>query len=279
MKSAHLRRGGVLLSILLLVLWYLLAPRPDGGDRMLALIDTLVTRGLCSAVFLLTLIELRTPILGIRRTPLGQKPLASCLICLPWLAIAVNNLPILPLLDGSARVDATPAELIVFALGCFFIGLFEEAAFRGFVFLQLLHRMGTSPLRVFLSIVLTSGIFGLIHLVNLFEGASPFAVLLQVGYSFLIGGMCAIALLKTGTLWVPVFLHALYDFNGFLVPTLGEGVIWTGTTIALTAMVALAVAIYTVFVLLGIKGEEAARCLEGREEECAAFSPPHPPHL
>lgn len=269
MSASLLRRIGVLVGIALLAVWLFFPLNPIAEEPLRYLIDTAVTRGLCAFVFLLTLAERESPVLrpfvphtAPPSVPWRAHPIKTALLCLPWLAIAINNLPILPLLSGEACVTGSLGEILLLALGCLFIGLFEEAAFRGLVFLSALKRLGSKPLGIFLSIVCTSGIFGLIHLVNLFEGASPGAVVMQVGYSFLIGGMCAIAMLKTGSVWVPVLLHALYDFNGYLVPYLGTGTIWTTAEIALTAIVAVLVGIYTLPVLFSIRPEEAEACLE-----------------
>lgn len=268
MSASQLRRIGVLAGIALLALWLLLPLNPADKEPLRYLIDTAVTRGLCAFVFLLTLAERESPVLrpfvphtAPASVPWRAHPIKTALLCLPWGAIAVNNLPIIPLLDQSAEVTASGAEITLYALGCLFIGLFEEAAFRGLVFLEALRHLRNSAHRVFLSIVVTSGIFGLLHLVNLFEGAGLPAVLMQVGYSFLIGGMCAIAMLKTGSLLLPVFLHALYDFNGYLIPKLGTGTIWTPVTVAWTAIVAVAVGIYTLLILRTIREDEIDACL------------------
>ncbi len=267
MKSnfSRLRRGLILLCIALLCLYFLFTPTLSSGPLWQQLWETVLTRGLCSVIFFLTALELELAVLF----PIGYKKRKSevcfsprsLLYCLPFLIVAVNNFPLIPLFSGQATVTASLPHLAVFGLGCLFIGVFEELAFRGVIFLAVLRRFGSSPKQIFLSIAATSAIFGLIHLVNLISGGNPAGVLLQVGYSFLIGGMCALALLKTGSIWVPVLLHGLYDFGGFLVETLGEGVIWTPASIALTAAVAVAVVGYAVWLLTKITPEEVRRCV------------------
>ena len=64
--------------------------------------------------------------------------------------------------------------------------------------------------------------------------------------------MCGIALLLCGRLWVPIALHAVYDFGGQLVDTVGKGTVWTVPEIVLTAVVGTAVAGYALFVLFGM---------------------------
>lgn len=262
-RTSRLLLCAIFAGIAALLLYLGLDPTLSSDRLTHELLDTVITRGICSVIFLLTLIELGSIGLLLPRNGAFSRRTSgkSLLFCLPWLAIAVNNLPILPLLSRTAKVDADAGTLLLFALGCFFVGVFEELAFRGVIFLGALKRFGTSPRGVFLSIVITSAVFGLFHLANLLDGADPGGVLLQIGYSFLIGGMCAIALLKTGSLWPPILLHALYNFNGYLVPKLGSGEIWTAPSIALTAAVAVAVLVYTVYILCKLSPEEIERCV------------------
>lgn len=156
------------------------------------------------------------------------------------LAVAVNNLPILPLLSGEATVTAGPTEIALYAAESFFIGLFEETAFRGVLLITVAERFGGTRRGLFLSAVITSAAFGAAHLLNLFSGAGIGPTLLQVSYSFLIGGMCSMLLLLTGSLTACVLVHAIYDFGGYLVPRLGAGTVWTAPEVALTVVVGVA---------------------------------------
>ncbi len=160
------------------------------------------------------------------------------------LAVAVNNMPILPLLSGEARVTAGAAEIAGYAVESFFVGLFEETAFRGVLLLAVAERFGRTKKGLFLSAVVTSAAFGASHLFNLLGGAGVGATLLQVSYSFLIGGMCSLVLLLSGSLAACVVIHAVYDFGGYLVPRLGEGTVWTVPEVALTAAVGTAALVF-----------------------------------
>jgi len=106
-----------------------------------------------------------------------------------------------------------------------------------------------------------------VHLVNIFSGASPAAVILQVGYSFLIGGMCSVILIKTSNIWYCVILHAVYNFAGGVVPECGGGAIWTMPTVILTAVVAVIVAVYVVYQLIRITPDEIERFLNEKKAE------------
>lgn len=189
------------------------------------------------------------------------------LMILPCFAIAINNFPILSVLMGDTILGTNVADYIVYALLCLAVGFFEEVAFRGCVFTVALERMTkiTSPtLRVFAACVTSSALFGLVHLANLFAGASLGYVLLQVCYSFLIGGMCAIIMVKTANIWYGILLHAIYNFAGGVVPEFGAGQIWTIPTVVLTVVVSLIVAAYVLFLLFRVREEEMDTLLKGR---------------
>lgn len=201
-----------------------------------------------------------------------QRPsLKRAFIILPFFAIAVNNFPFLSVVLGKASLFGATAEgYVKYALLCLAVGLFEELAFRGCIFpmaLEQTKRMESAPWRVLAASVISSAVFGLVHLTNLFAGASVGATILQVSYSFLIGGMCSIMLIKTQNVWLCVICHAIYNFAGGVVPELGSGTLWTAPTVILTAVVAIAVAVYTFFVLFRISAQEIEKTVKGKRAE------------
>ncbi len=178
--------------------------------------------------------------------PLGNKRIKGFIFILPALAVAINNFPWVSLLSGDCTLDASAADIMFYAFICLCVGLFEELAFRGCALMLLLRKRRVTRLGIFMSIFWSSVIFGAVHLVNIFV-SSPIAVLLQIGYSALIGALCCIVLLETGNIWMCVFTHALYNFAGGVVPRLGRGEIWTAQEIAFTAVVGVIVAILCVW--------------------------------
>ncbi|MGM9641875.1 MAG: lysostaphin resistance A-like protein [Eubacteriales bacterium] len=171
------------------------------------------------------------------------------------LAVVVNNLPIIGLLSGNAYIVKPCWYIAVFAVESLFIGLFEEFAFRGVLLPYILERRRSDAKSIFWATLISSAAFGAVHIFNLFVGAGFGGVILQIGYSFLIGGMCAIVLLYTRCIWLCVALHAIYDFCGFLVPKLGEGVIWDPVTVTLTAVLGVFAFVFMLIWLLRITPE------------------------
>ena len=184
-------------------------------------------------------------------SPLGNKRLLLFLLTIPGFIIAINNFPFVSFFAGDCRVESSFASIAFFALVCLGVGFFEEMAFRGCAFIFLLKSRTQSKAKIFLAIFLSSAVFGLIHFVNIFFGASPMAVLLQIGYSALIGALCSMVLLLTRNIWCCVILHALYNFCGGIISDYGSGTQWTSGEVIFTALVSVMVAVY--FAVLFIK--------------------------
>ena len=235
------------------------------------LIETTVSRLISGVLFLLTILYMDFPLLSLHRLPSGK----ALLLSLPALAIAVNNFPIIGLATGLVRV--VNWELFPWLLlSCIATGLFEEAAFRGVIFPLLLRstvrfsarhkprRVSPEALAIFLAIFGASAVFALTHALNLLVGASPLSVILQIGYSFLIGGMCALVLLLTGNILIPTLIHALFNLGGYLIPTLGTGDLWDTPTVVLTVVVSLVVLVYFLVLLFKMSKEDIRRVLSAR---------------
>ncbi len=215
-----------------------------------------ITRGVGAVVFFAILINLGYKVLNPIRKPLGK----ALLFCVPAALVVVNNMPILSMVWGDAYfVHGESWYILWFALECLAIGLFEEAAFRGVALLLIAEKRRTTKKGLFMSIILSSAVFGVIHLANILAGASPGAVFLQIGYSFLIGAMCSVVLFKTGNLWLCVLLHAVYDFSGNLMPTLGAGTWWDTPTVIFTVILALFTTVFYVISFVKMDPKETER--------------------
>ena len=238
-------------------------------DYRPAILNTLVMDALGSIVFLCM-----TLYMGYRVfTPFHKPVLKNALFVLPALAVAINNFPLIGLATGNAYItDPTGGVLLIVAY-CLAIGLFEELAFRGLFLLMILDGRRKSSKQIFWTTALSCAVFGLVHLVNIAIGASPGATLLQVGYSFLIGGMCAIVLLKTGSIWYCVLLHTVYDVGGTILYA-GGGLRWDAVTVTITAVLGVAVAVFMAVSLMRIKPEDIERLFPEKQEKQEPKSQP-----
>lgn len=239
-----------------LLLWLEYGSFPVDDAVLAPIIRMSLSRLLAAGVFLVLLMTQGYRVLNPVRRPLGR----SLLVSLPAFAVVINNMPILSMIWGDAYVvHGTAAHWFWFALQCVAVGAFEEIAFRGVILLRLAEGRRHTHRDLLISILLTSAVFGGMHVLNLLAGADPGGVIMQIGYSFLIGAMCSVVLLKTANLWLCVVLHAIYDFCGFLMPTLGGGTWWDTPTIVFTALLAVATTIYMIVLFARMKPEEIDR--------------------
>lgn len=106
----------------------------------------------------------------------------------------------------------TPLRFALVALGSLLVGFNEEMATRGLLIVGLRGRF-TEPMVWLWSAV----IFGLLHLPNVFFGAGVAAVM-QIVLAFMAGSMLYVIRRVSGSLFLPMFVHGLWDFSQFIAP-------------------------------------------------------------
>lgn len=189
---------------------------------------------------------------------LFSKP-KSWFALLPCLLIAINNFPFISYFNGNMQfVKKEFLDILLFALYCMCVGLFEECIFRGIVFSVFAERLPNDKKGFLLAYFISSVCFGLAHLFNLFSGAGVIATLLQVGYTTLTGGLFAFVLIQTKNLLCCGFLHGIYNFCGLLLSEqgLGSGVVFDTGTIIMMACVSVLVGVYVLYSLFRYPEEE-----------------------
>ena len=119
-------------------------------------------------------------------------------------------------------------------------GFVEETWFRG---LAVPIGMGYLPKekRVFTTVLVTSIIFGVIHVGNVFNGARIEVGILQAVATTFAAFFFVAVFLRTGNIFVPIALHAAWDYIAFTTdPTVVNGIM-TNEGISLGLMVAVAI--------------------------------------
>jgi sodium transport system permease protein len=228
--------------VALLLLWFL-GQRVQGMDLLWGMVFTQVV--LVAGVAVGTLVWLGQPLrstMGLR--PVGGMDLGLALVAglgAPGVSalVAAAQAPLLPTsgafmeqLEQSMSLDVSlPVVVLVFAL---LPALCEELLFRG-ALLGLLRR----SLHPALACLLVGLLFGLLHL--------HVVRILPTG---VLGVLLCVAALRSGSLWVPVVIHALH--NGVLVIASDQGWFLDPPLWALLLMAALCVA-----AVVGLRGRRA----------------------
>lgn len=118
----------------------------------------------------------------------------------PWIV-----LPLLMIVDSEPS-SAGPLVVLGFAVMMFMVGFAEEALLRGVVLRALL------PSGVMRAAILSSLIFGIAHLTNIFQGRDATSTIVQAVYATFIGIGFAGPRLYAGTIWPAIVLHGMIDF-------------------------------------------------------------------
>lgn len=106
-------------------------------------------------------------------------------------------------------------------------GIGEEVLFR-VIPICLVMRSKDRERLIVPAIAFTSILFGMVHGFNIFAGADPVTTLFQVTYASCIGFLFAVIYLKTGNMWITMFLHTIMDTASFLsASTQSEGGVLT----------------------------------------------------
>ena len=106
-------------------------------------------------------------------------------------------------------------------------------------------------------------------LLNLLSGASIASTLLQVGYTFLMGGLFSTIMAKTKDIWLIVVIHTIFDIGGTLVNKLGSGIFQDKLFWIFTVVFGVLAGLYILFniYVLNKKDNES---LEPKKEEIQA---------
>ncbi len=115
-----------------------------------------------------------------------------------------------PLMSFASAVPT----LIGFLFATLGTGILEELVFRGFFFNAFVDRLGNSKKGVFASMMLSSSVFGVIHLLNLIGNPELIvSTIAQVIYAIMIGCFFCIIYYRAGNIWPCIILHGLVNFT------------------------------------------------------------------
>jgi membrane protease YdiL (CAAX protease family) len=160
------------------------------------------------------------------------------------------GMALLPLIEG---IGSTTAEVIAeFAVLSIVVALAEETFFRGLILQALI------PAGVTRAVIFSALLFGLPHLLNSLGGIwDPSFTLVDTVAAFGIGIAFAALVIRTRTIWPPIFLHALINFIALV--SLGSITVpaQTPVQLAATAAAGVVMAIYGLLLLHRLPGQRS----------------------
>lgn len=196
------------------------------------------------------------------RYPNQKRPFSfkTLLLFLPFFIICFSNITSSMFVSSPGGV-ASPSYLALTILSTVVYAISEELLFRRFLLPLLLQKMPELG-----AIFLSSLLFSLVHLLNLFEGAAFPMVLLQVLYTFGIGLVLSLMYLYGNSLMLPICFHSLFnifqnDLYGALYP--GEG--YSSIRIWVTVGVTIFGLLYGLFICFHFRKKESSSSLDKQD--------------
>jgi membrane protease YdiL (CAAX protease family) len=120
--------------------------------------------------------------------------------------------------DGTLAIDfSRPMLIVLYTLLYVSVGFVEEILFRGVMMTVLVQKWGRTRGGIYKAVILSSALFGLLHLANFAAGRyTLLAALTQTGYALFFGVFFGACMLRNNSIWPVIFSHFLFDFCGTL---------------------------------------------------------------
>lgn len=137
----------------------------------------------------------------------GGLPAFYAVLILP---AGLATLLMISLIGDSTIPSPLRLVMVILSLNAM-VGLSEEILFRGIIFgaLRQKHRLITA-------IIVSSLVFGLIHIVNLWAGQSGVMTSYQIINAMMLGGIFCAVVLHTNNLWPAILLHMVWNAYAML---------------------------------------------------------------
>lgn len=119
--------------------------------------------------------------------------------------------------DFSSIINSETSALLLLVLSVILVGFSEEFFFRGILLPLFLTNFKNKNGFIFLSVLLSSLIFGIVHFLNLLNNPENIlGVTVQVIFAFCIGFLFSGFILKTKSIIIPSLIHAMVNFKGMI---------------------------------------------------------------
>lgn len=170
------------------------------------------------------------------------------LLFFPFLIACSSNI-IVGLINNEYS-DINTHNLIIDLFTCIFTAVIEELLFRELLLKEL--NFHYNPVK---SIIITSLIFGSIHLLNINSFASIPICLLQAGYTSLLGLMLGLIYLASKNIIYPIFFHFTFNFLNDSLSTNIFNLKWNSTFFIVNISISLIILMYGIYIYYIFKKE------------------------
>ena len=169
------------------------------------------------------------------------------ILAVPMLVISLYNFAYSILNIGTFNISSF-INMLIF---CLFVGIAEEFLCRGWLQNEFLERFSNNKREIIISIILSSLVFGCMHLVNI-SFQTVFETIIQIVNATALGFLLGSIYYKTKNIWSVIFLHAFYDFSIMLGQIdLVKDCTYTNPTLAISIYESIGVIIISVLWLVG----------------------------
>lgn len=155
---------------------------------------------------------------------------------LGWPLLIFTLINGLDFLSGNLIIDTSkPLLLLLNLLAALSTGWIEEVLGRGAVLVSLLQKWGRTRKGVYLAVLVSSALFGILHILNFLQGRLPLInTLSQMTFAVFFGIVFAACMLRNRSIWPMIFLHAAIDWAGNLSEiSVGSGLHTTVPTMSI----------------------------------------------
>ena len=110
------------------------------------------------------------------------------------------------------HVNNSWEQIVYISLEALGVGFAEEILFRSFLMKAIINKSATA------AIIISSIVFGIIHIFNLFYGANTITTLAQVIYATALGLMFSIFFYKTNNIIPCIICHGIINMTNMFLP-------------------------------------------------------------
>ncbi len=134
-----------------------------------------------------------------------------------WLGWPLVLFALINVEPGIVIDTSRPGLIALHLLTALSTGWIEEILFRGTVLIAFLQKWGRSRKGIYLSVLVSSILFGTTHFLNFIQGRKPLLdTATQIGFAFFFGVIFCACFLRNRTIWPVILLHAAVDWAGTL---------------------------------------------------------------